>query len=164
MSHLEACTDVSSKKFLCVCTIMMVMMMVMISDVDDSDDLKCWWWGWWWQKIEMKTFFWFLASPCLCLVSIMLSQSLPREDLILWTSPCKYRYIDQAIFKQTAEKQQNPSNILYTNTHRRKDRDTETNLFMDKSLAQWLPGQPGHDSPGQPGGASVSSDLEIRLW
>ena len=33
-------TDVSSKKFLCICTIMMVMMMVMISDVDDSDDLS----------------------------------------------------------------------------------------------------------------------------
>ena len=34
---------------------------------------------------------------------------------------------------------------------------------MDKSLAQWLPGQPGHDSPGQLGGVSVSNDLEIRL-
>ena len=31
-------TDVSSKKFLCICTIMMVMMMVMISDVDDDRD------------------------------------------------------------------------------------------------------------------------------
>ena len=33
-------TDVSSKKFLCVCTIMIVMMMLMISDVDDSDDFS----------------------------------------------------------------------------------------------------------------------------